>query len=520
MSARAKVKVSNVRVQGNIVEWKGHFGWVQPSMAINHPDSGRHGGRVYLAKSDWQGSVSMLRKGMKVDFVAYADASGIGAQECRPLGPMGPQVNNAPKPAMPTLQGRQSVQVPVNANNRKVATAKAVPVQRAFPQTQQAQPVRKPQQPHHPPPGFRQGKGVPGKGPLPPKAAPALGRVQSAPSAPKRVVAPTGKGLPLGRPMTATAGKVKPVIKTIIKKPPQAATAGKGTVGRPGKAMQETPASKEVKSVPAWKGPKLWRGAVRLGSKSASQLSKTSKGSSRGSAEQGERTMVLDKLITGHIQNWKGRFGWIEPDEAVDHTEASKHQGAIYVHVNDVEGKERLKKGQRVQFLVYADGNGLGAQDCQVVTEVKATKGVSGKGAVGKGTSGQGATGKGVTGKSIMGKGVDAKGATGKSTTSSVKAASGNTIGSSAVKITSSSSSGKSMQASSIAKSKEKVATTISSKLAVKGSKAGGKGKEKEIIPVQKTIVKKKGGAKGSSTGGAQDHRRSITTRLGGALVR
>lgn len=78
---------------------------------------------------------------------------------------------------------------------------------------------------------------------------------------------------------------------------------------------------------------------------------------------QHAREMLFDYKITGSILDWKGSFGWIRPDVQIDHPEARKNGGKIYLSTSDVEA-EIEGIGSQVSFYVYADGSGLGAANC------------------------------------------------------------------------------------------------------------------------------------------------------------
>eukprot|EP00927_Polykrikos_kofoidii_P049717 TRINITY_DN43732_c0_g1_i1.p1 TRINITY_DN43732_c0_g1~~TRINITY_DN43732_c0_g1_i1.p1 ORF type:complete len:711 (+),score=142.27 TRINITY_DN43732_c0_g1_i1:135-2267(+) len=78
------------------------------------------------------------------------------------------------------------------------------------------------------------------------------------------------------------------------------------------------------------------------------------------------RARVADGRCTGSVTQWKGRFGWIWPDTPVKHDEAHKHGGRVYVHVKDVEDRVELAVGSAVSFVVYADGDGLGAEAVRI----------------------------------------------------------------------------------------------------------------------------------------------------------
>lgn len=61
-----------------------------------------------------------------------------------------------------------------------------------------------------------------------------------------------------------------------------------------------------------------------------------------------------------------GHYGWILVKEAIDHPEAAMHGGRVYLSASEISRCSRLKEGDRVQFFLYADGQGLGAEDCRL----------------------------------------------------------------------------------------------------------------------------------------------------------
>merc|ERR1712039_944249 len=72
---------------------------------------------------------------------------------------------------------------------------------------------------------------------------------------------------------------------------------------------------------------------------------------------------VVAENITGTVIAWKGKIGWIKPDEPLDAEDADKHSGKIYCHKQDLIGEEKLERGASVQFTVFKDAQGLGAQE-------------------------------------------------------------------------------------------------------------------------------------------------------------
>ncbi|CAK0883463.1 unnamed protein product, partial [Prorocentrum cordatum] len=83
-------------------------------------------------------------------------------------------------------------------------------------------------------------------------------------------------------------------------------------------------------------------------------------------AQAWARERVSELRLTGSVLEWRGHFGWIEPDGWIDHPEAARHGRRVYVSAKDVGAGTELYGGVRVSFLAYADGNGVGAEDVQL----------------------------------------------------------------------------------------------------------------------------------------------------------
>jgi len=105
-----------------------------------------------------------------------------------------------------------------------------------------------------------------------------------------------------------------------------------------------------------------------------------------GGGTQRRRNQVLPYRATGRITEWKGKFGWVQPDKPISHPEASKNRGRIYLAQDDVEAVIS-GVGSQVSFFVYADGTGLGAMNCVPAESVPAQKEVAKKVAPTGGTS-------------------------------------------------------------------------------------------------------------------------------------
>eukprot|EP00442_Polarella_glacialis_P011327 CAMPEP_0115152880 /NCGR_PEP_ID=MMETSP0227-20121206/66404_1 /TAXON_ID=89957 /ORGANISM="Polarella glacialis, Strain CCMP 1383" /LENGTH=263 /DNA_ID=CAMNT_0002563533 /DNA_START=62 /DNA_END=853 /DNA_ORIENTATION=- len=74
-------RVTDDPVTGEVVEWKGKYGWVMPSAPIEHEKASKHEGKIFVSKSDLVG-VEELTVGSLCQFHVFTDASGLGAEEC------------------------------------------------------------------------------------------------------------------------------------------------------------------------------------------------------------------------------------------------------------------------------------------------------------------------------------------------------------------------------------------------------------------------------------------------------
>lgn len=90
------------------------------------------------------------------------------------------------------------------------------------------------------------------------------------------------------------------------------------------------------------------------------------------------RERIGDERYIGLVVEWRGYMGWIQPLSKIEHEKATKHKGRIYLNVKDVSNSgsgrgSRVKEGSIVDFKVYADHDGLGAEECQCQTVLRMT---------------------------------------------------------------------------------------------------------------------------------------------------
>merc|ERR1712039_1125848 len=228
---------------GEVVDWKGKFGYIMPSEPIEHEAAQKKGGKVWASMADIESGATELAVGQQVSFHVYLDDSGIlGADEIEEHGD-------------PPAQPRAAK-----------GTAK----------------------------GFSKGFRAPAAA-SPPWSAPTKGKGKSS-KAPWETASPWSGG-------------------------------GKGKDKGKGKGKS--------------KGPRKPTGADL------------------------ERERLTAEKFTGEVLSWSGKFGFIKPDEEVDHPNAKKKEGKIWVSVNDIDGDE-LTVGQNVSFHIYNDASGvLGAEEVE-----------------------------------------------------------------------------------------------------------------------------------------------------------
>jgi len=90
---------------------------------------------------------------------------------------------------------------------------------------------------------------------------------------------------------------------------------------------------------------------------------KGKKGKSKGPGHLLPRTRISESPIPGTVEEWKGKFGWIRPLEPLDHEKAAKHGGRIFCSKDDIGDLEELAEGATVEFQVWEDASGLGAEE-------------------------------------------------------------------------------------------------------------------------------------------------------------
>jgi len=81
-----RTRVTQVAVTGEVVEWKGKYGWLRPHAEIQHPMAAKRGGKIFVGSADLvDADESQLVVGAMLQFHVYEDPTGLGAEEVKPF---------------------------------------------------------------------------------------------------------------------------------------------------------------------------------------------------------------------------------------------------------------------------------------------------------------------------------------------------------------------------------------------------------------------------------------------------
>lgn len=82
-------------------------------------------------------------------------------------------------------------------------------------------------------------------------------------------------------------------------------------------------------------------------------------------AKRGEKSV----LCRGKLLVMLGHYGWIAPEQTINHPDVSRRAGRVYLSRKDVRSGAVLEAGAEVEYFLYVDADGLGAEDCRPVEE-------------------------------------------------------------------------------------------------------------------------------------------------------
>jgi len=355
---------------------------------IEHPEAQQHGGKIYLSCDDMETASASV--GDTVNFFVYADGNGLGAQHCKAVGGKGGGTGVV-KSAAPKVQNAQRAAKTAGKNStvqqKYVAVKGQVKGQTFAKKTFKLQPTAK---------SMPSPNGMPGDG----------AKVSQVPDKTSRQRL-TQRISGTIHKWRGEIGWIKPDSKiegvkksqlyvhqvdfrqgdeslighavTFFVYQDEAGVGAEhvivsGAAPPSGKKTAFTPKvlTKSLLPQPKMKGQRKVQGQV---APKMTMVQKTKK--NRRKAKGGEkvvrasadlpRTRVTDASVSGEVVEWKGKFGWVKATDAIEHEKAAKRDGKLYVNAKDVIGGDELTVGQAVEFHVYEDGSGLGAEECIAV---------------------------------------------------------------------------------------------------------------------------------------------------------
>ena len=93
--------------------------------------------------------------------------------------------------------------------------------------------------------------------------------------------------------------------------------------------------------------------------------------------EKPERRRIRETRFVGLVTEWRGYMGWLQPLSKIEHEQASRHWGLLYLSQNDVMAVDGvapwIRAGRIVDFYVYSDMDGLGAEEVRVLSPLRVT---------------------------------------------------------------------------------------------------------------------------------------------------
>jgi len=330
------------RVTGKVIKWRGPFGWIQPDVPINHEAAQKHGGKVYLDQVDVEQELSGV--GAAVSFFVYTDGDGLGAERCIPSkgAPAQKTVVKAPagkgkskgvkKPTASLLAGedgeKKSGGDPPDLASRETLIAEELT-------------------------GVcTNWKGQVGW--IRPDEPIELEEVKQFKK---------GKNSTFYVHATDVVGE-EPLANAKVTFGLYKDTNGVGCENV--LVVEQGDGIRRPKE-----GAAVTQSVATNGVKTKFNKAKAQKGKGKGQRERDNgpsgpdlpRSRITDTPITGEVVAWSRRIGWIKALEPVEHPDAEKRGGKIYCHVQDLVGAEKLEKGGTVQFHLFQDESGLGAEE-------------------------------------------------------------------------------------------------------------------------------------------------------------
>lgn len=318
-------KIAPNRFFGTVVSWKSDFGWILPSEKISHPLASKRGGKLYVTSEDCDGWT--LEEGQSVSFNIYKDTNGLGAMNCKAAGTFGgkPIFTQRPKAMASPPAGGSSL---TQGGRKRIIQVRT---QGQIKEKKGKIGFIKPKTPIKHPQYTQKGLYFHEDDLVPQGLAVTPGMDVTF------FVYHDGKGIGAERIMQYTA-----------------------PLQEPSKSKKEDPWDARSKGQ-IWMGPIEWAFAKE---QMKTFMNQAWQGWEKPKPKKKlPRTRITGESVTGTVVSWKGTHGFITPDDVIDHPKASLKDGKIYVSASDVLTGE-LNVGDLVNFHVYEDKSGLGAEEC------------------------------------------------------------------------------------------------------------------------------------------------------------
>merc|ERR1711953_1267841 len=76
-----RTRITEDPVTGEVKDWKGKYGWITPTVPVEHEMAVKHKGELYVSMTDIVSGETELTKGSLCQFHVFVDANGLGAEE-------------------------------------------------------------------------------------------------------------------------------------------------------------------------------------------------------------------------------------------------------------------------------------------------------------------------------------------------------------------------------------------------------------------------------------------------------
>lgn len=91
------------------------------------------------------------------------------------------------------------------------------------------------------------------------------------------------------------------------------------------------------------------------------------KGKQRTPGHMLEKTRITAEKFQGTVLEWKGKYGWLQPGESIEHTKSARHNGRIFCSMSSLVAGDCLEPGAVVEFHIAEDVSGLAAEEVSMV---------------------------------------------------------------------------------------------------------------------------------------------------------